>query len=52
MTPLMLAVACANDYGGRITMARSDTVIQPYQSDPELDPEGETPEEMKTFQNG
>ena len=28
--PLMLAVACANVYGGCIAMARRDAVIQPF----------------------
>ena len=47
--PLMLAVACANVYGGCIAMAWRDVVIQPYQLDPELDPEGEAPEEIQTL---
>ena len=46
---LALAVACANVYGGCIAMARRDAVIQPYQFDPESDPEGETPEEVQTL---
>ena len=31
-------------------MARCDAVVQPYQFHPELDPEGETPEEIQTLQ--
>ena len=31
----MLAVACANVYGGCTTMARRDAVVQTYQFDPE-----------------
>ena len=50
MMPLMLAVACANVYGGCVAMARPDAVIQPYQFDPESDPEGEAPEEVQTLQ--
>ena len=30
-------------------MARGDAVIQPYQFDPESDPEGEAPEEVQTL---
>ena len=30
-------------------MARGDAVIQPYQFDPEWDPEGEAPEEVQTL---
>ena len=30
-------------------MARHDAFIQPYQFDPESDPEGEAPEEIKTL---
>ena len=37
--PLMLAVACANVYGGCITMARGDAFVQPYQFDTESNPE-------------
>ena len=37
-------------------MARGDAVVQPYQFDPDSDPEGEAPEEVQTlsepFQNG
>ena len=33
-------------------MARRDAVIQPYQFDPELDPEGEAPEEVQTAAAG
>ena len=47
--PLMLAVACANVYGGSIAMAHGDAVLQPYQFDPESDPEGESPEEIQTL---
>ena len=47
--PLTLAVACANVYGGRIAVARREAVVQPYQFDPELDPEGEAPEEVQTL---
>ena len=42
--PLVLAVACANVYGGCIAMARGDFFVQPCQSDPESDPEGEAQE--------
>ena len=45
--PLMLAVACANVYSGCITMAPGDFFIQPYQFDPESDPEA--PEEVQTL---
>ena len=31
-------------------MARGDAVVQPYQFDPESDPEGEAPEEIPTLQ--
>ena len=31
-------------------MARRDFFIQPNQFDPELDPEGEAPEEVQTLQ--
>ena len=51
--PLTLAVACANVYGGCIyiciAVARGDAVIQPYQFDPEMDPEREAPEEVQTM---
>ena len=30
-------------------MAHQDAVIQPYQFDPESDPEGEAPEEIQTL---
>ena len=30
-------------------MTRQDSIIQPYQFDPELDPEGEAPEEVQTL---
>ena len=46
---LTLAVACANLYGGCKAMACQDAVIQPYQLDPESDPEGEVPEEIQTL---
>ena len=46
---LALAVVYANVYGGCITMARGDAVVQPYQFDPKLDPEGEAPEEIQTL---
>ena len=36
-------------YDGCIAMARGDAVVQPYQFDPELDPEGEAPEEIQTL---
>ncbi|XP_036948112.1 zinc finger protein 692 isoform X3 [Acanthopagrus latus] len=49
MMPLTLAVACTNVYGGSIAMARRDAVIQPYQFDPESDPEGEAPEEVQAL---
>ena len=45
----MLTVACANVYGGCITMAHGDFFVQPYQFDPESDPEGEAPEETQTL---
>ena len=45
----MLAVACANVYGGCNAMALRDAVVQPYQFDPESDPEGEAPEEIQTL---
>ncbi|XP_030296359.1 P2X purinoceptor 7-like [Sparus aurata] len=47
--PLTLLVACTNVYGGCIAMARRDTVVQPFQFEPELDPEGEAPEETQTL---
>ena len=47
--PLALAVACANVYGGCIAMACRDFFFQPYQFDPEWDPEGEAPEEEETL---
>ncbi|KAG7234324.1 hypothetical protein INR49_005080 [Caranx melampygus] len=47
--PLTLAVACANVYSGCIAMARRDAVVQPYQFDPEWDPEGEAPEERQAL---
>ena len=31
-------------------MAHRDAVVQPYQFDPESDPEGEAPEEVQTLQ--
>ena len=31
-------------------MAHQDAVVQPYQFDPESDPEGEAPEEVQTLQ--
>ena len=46
---LMLAVACANVYGGCMAMARKEAFVQHYQFDPELDPEGEAPEEVQTL---
>ena len=45
----MLVVACANVYSGSNAMACRDAVIQPYQFDPESDPEGETSEEIQTL---
>ena len=50
--PLMLAVACANvmvDVYICIAMAHRDAFVQPYQFDPEWDPEGEAPEEVQTL---
>ena len=41
----MLAVACANVYGGYNAVVRRDFFLQPYQSDPE----GEAPEEVQTL---
>ena len=32
-----------------IAMARRDFFVHPYQFDPELDPEGEAPEEVQTL---
>ena len=46
---LTLAVAYANVYGGCQAMVLRDAVVQPYQFDPELDPEGEAPEEIQTL---
>ena len=37
-------------YGGCNAMTRQDSIIQPYQFDPELDPEGEAPEEAQLLQ--
>ena len=51
--PLTLAVACANvmvDVFIYMAMARRDFFVQPYQFDPEQDPEGEVPEEIQTLQ--
>ena len=48
--PFTLVVACANVYGRCMAMARRDAVVQPYQFDPELDPEGEAPEEVIVHQ--
>ena len=45
---LTLVVACANVYGGCMAKARRDAVVQPYQFDPESDPEGEVSEEVQT----
>ena len=45
----MLTVACASVYGGCNTMARRDFFVQPNQSDPESDPEGEASEEVQTL---
>ena len=36
-------------YGGCNAMARHDAVFQPYQFDPESDPEGVAPEEIQTL---
>ena len=47
--PLTLAVAYANVYGRCNAMARRDAVVQPYQFDPESDPEGEAPEDVQTL---
>ena len=47
--PLALAVACANVYCGYKAMACRDFFVQPYQFDPEWDPEGEAPEEVQTL---
>ena len=47
--PLTLAVTCANVYGGWNTMACHDAVVQPYQFDPDSDPDGEAPEELQTL---
>ena len=45
----MLAVAFPDIYGGCNAMTHRDAVVQPYQSDPESDPEGEAPEEVQTL---
>ena len=47
--PLTLAVPCGNVCDRFNTMACRDAVIQPYQFDPELDPEGKAPEETRTL---
>ena len=51
--PLILAVTCANvrvDVCVYICItSRGDTFVQPYQFDPESDPEGEAPEEIQTL---
>ena len=47
--PIALLVECTNVYGGCIATARRDFFVQPYQLDPELDPEGEAPEEVQTL---
>ena len=42
-------------YGGCIALAHRDAVVQPYEFNPESDPEGEAPEEVPTLrlqQNG
>ena len=48
--PFALAEACTNVYSGYKAMARVDFFVQPYQFDPESDPEGEAPEEKQTLQ--
>ena len=45
-----LALAYTNVDGGCNAMARGDFFIQPYQFDPESDPEGEAHEEVPTLQ--
>ena len=47
--PLALAVTCTNVYCGYKAMAHEDFFVQPYQFDPEWDPEGEAPEEVQTL---
>ena len=47
--PLTLAVAWANVYGGCNAMPRQNAVIQPYQFDPESNPEREAPEEIQSL---
>ena len=51
--PLALLVACANVYDGCIfkcmAMACRDFFIQPYQFNPESDPQEEAPEEVQTL---
>ncbi len=42
-------VPCANVYTEYVGMARRSAVVQPYQFDPESDPEGEAPEEIPTL---
>ena len=51
---LTLVITCANVYGECIIMARRDAFIQPYQFDPEFDPEGEADSAAAAghFQNG
>ena len=50
--PRTLAIAYANvmvDVYLCIAMARGDAYTQPYQLYPELDPEGDAPEEIQTL---
>ncbi len=42
-------VPCAKVYRKCVGMARRSAVVQPYQFDPESDPEGEAPEEIQTL---
>ena len=42
--PIALMLACTNVHGGCFTMDCRDFFVQPYQFDPESDPEGESPE--------
>ena len=48
--PLVLAVSCANVYVHFYVSLWQDAFVQPYQFDPESDPEGEAPEEIQWLQ--
>ena len=49
LTPALHATCMLMFYGGCISMARRDAVVQLNQSDPESDPEGEAPEVIQTL---